>query len=158
MSDNRPFGMFHAHTPAHIQEVILSSLQKADGVVCVEFATVALGMGVNVVGLNNIIHYGAPRSIEDYVQESGRASRSGEQVTSVIFWGPSDAPLKTGLSIPTNGEIAAVRKYLEHTICCKYLLLQHFDISLAQSLTEQRNHLICCHVCAKTASISSVVD
>lgn len=147
--------------------MILSSLQKANGVVCVVFATVVLRMGVNIVGLNNIIHYGAPRRIKDYFQESGRAGRSGEQATSVIFWGPSDAPLKIGLSIPTNGEIAAVRKYLEGTVCCKYLLLllyilylllQHFDVSLAQSLTEQRNHHICCDVCAKAASISSVAD
>lgn len=36
------------------------------------FATVALGMGVNVVGVNTIWHYGgAPSSLEDYSQESG---------------------------------------------------------------------------------------
>ena len=79
--------------------MILSSLQKADGVVCVVFATVALGMGVHMVGLNNIIHYGAPRSIGDYFQESGRANRSGEQATSVIFWGPSDAPLRAQYAV-----------------------------------------------------------
>ena len=31
----------------------------------------ALGMGVNLVGLYSTIHYGAPRSLEDYFQESG---------------------------------------------------------------------------------------
>ena len=96
MSDNRLFGMYHSHTPAH-KEAVLRSLQKADGVVRVVFATVALGMGLNVMGLNCIIHYGAPRSIEDYFQESGRAGCNGEQATSVVFWAASEAPLKSDL-------------------------------------------------------------
>ena len=52
ISDNRLFGMYHANTPSHNKEVILNSMQKADGVVRVVFATVALGMGVNLVGVN----------------------------------------------------------------------------------------------------------
>lgn len=94
VSSNRLFGMFHACTPPHNKEVILRSLQKEDGVVRVVFATIALGMGVNLVGLNTIYHYGAPRSIDDFVQESGRAGRSGEQAKAVVYWKPSDAPLK----------------------------------------------------------------
>ena len=46
VSDNRLFGMFHANTPQHNREIILSSLSKPDGVVQVVFAIVALGMGV----------------------------------------------------------------------------------------------------------------
>ncbi len=41
----------------------------------VVFTTIALGMGVNFVGLNRTIRYGAPTAIEDYFQESGRAGR-----------------------------------------------------------------------------------
>ena len=47
-SDNRLFGMYHASTPQHNKDVILSSLSKPDGVVKVIFATVALGMGINI--------------------------------------------------------------------------------------------------------------
>ena len=64
--------MFHANTPQHNKEVILSNLTRPDGVVRVVFATVALGMGINLRDVNTIIHYGAPQSIEDYFQESGR--------------------------------------------------------------------------------------
>ena len=59
ISDNRLYGMFHAKTPHHNKEVIIKSMQ---GVVRVVFCTVALGMGVNFVDLNYVIHYGAPRS------------------------------------------------------------------------------------------------
>ena len=100
VSDNRLFGMFHAQTPQHNKDVILSSMQKEDGVVRIVFATVALGMGVNFVGLNRVIHYGAPSSIEDYFQECGRAGRSGDQAKSTIYWKASDAPLKRTHQIP----------------------------------------------------------
>ena len=80
ISDNRLFGMYHAHN----KEVILNSMQKEDGVVRVVFATVALGMGVNLVGINRVVHYGAPASIDDYFQESGRAGRSGEVAKSTV--------------------------------------------------------------------------
>ncbi len=109
MSDNRLFGMYHSNTPAHNKQVIMENMQKADGVVRVVFATVALGMGVDFVGLNSIIHYGAPSSIENYFQESGRAGRSRDPAKSVIYWKPSDAPLQKDLSKPRIAELAAVR-------------------------------------------------
>ena len=147
-SDNRLIGMYHANTPPHNKEVILDSMRKEDGIVRVVFATMALGMGVNFVGLNTIYHYGAPRSIEDFCQESGRAGRSGDQAMSVIYWKPSDAPLKGNLSNPRDAEIAAVRRYLENdTVYRRFQLLQYFDDELAQSLPP-RNHLLCCDVCA----------
>ena len=45
--------------------MILKSLIESDGVVRVVFATVALGMGINLRDVNLILHYGAPQSIED---------------------------------------------------------------------------------------------
>ena len=65
MSDNRLFGIYHANTPDHN---ILRSMEQESGVVRVVFATVALGMGVNLAGVNRTIHYGAPSAIEDYYQ------------------------------------------------------------------------------------------
>ena len=63
-SDNRLFAMFHANTPQHNKEVVLKSMTKPDGVVRIVFATVALGMGVDLRDVNTIIHYGAPLSID----------------------------------------------------------------------------------------------
>ena len=53
ISDNRLFGMFHSNTPDHNKEVILKSFT---GVVRVVFATVALGMGVNLRDVNTVHH------------------------------------------------------------------------------------------------------
>ena len=59
-------------TPQHNKDVILDSLiRRPDGVVRVVLATIALGMGLHLRDVSAIIHYGTPRSLEDYCQESG---------------------------------------------------------------------------------------
>ena len=113
LSDNRLFGMFHACTDQHNKDVILKSLAIADGIVRVVFATVALGMGVNMQGVNTIIHYGAPHSIEDYFQESGRGGRSGGSARSTVFWRKRDCPVRKEPSTTEHRETIAVRRYLE---------------------------------------------
>lgn len=42
------------------------------GTVQIVFATTALGMGVHMTDVTTIVHYGAPSSIDDYFQSSGR--------------------------------------------------------------------------------------
>ena len=68
--------MFHSSTSDATKQIILESLSKPDGTIRVVFATTALVMGVNFVGLRATIHYGAPRSLDDYFQESGRTGRA----------------------------------------------------------------------------------
>lgn len=100
------------------------------------------------MGLNTVYHYGAPRSIDDFFQESGRAGRSGMQAKSIVFWLPCDAPLKSNLSDARDAEIAAVRKYLENNEECRRIqLLRYFDEELAHSLPSQ-DSLLCCDVCS----------
>lgn len=150
ISDNRLFGMYHANTPQHNKEVILSSLNKSAGVVRVVFATVALGMGVNLQDVNTIIYYGAPQSIEDYFQESGRGGRSGQPARSVVYWKPSDCPLRKEPTTTRHREVAAVRHYLEDTSSCRRLrLLQYFDSSFTSDVQDPKT---CCDVCAKVCA------
>ena len=138
ISDNRLFGMFHSKTDDHNKDVILRSMAKADGVVRVVFATMALRMGVDFVGLTSTIHYGAPRCVDDCFQESGRAGRGGEPSTSTIYWAPSDAPIRKDMSNPHNVELAAIRRYLENTVDCRrYVLLSYFDPVVANKLDRR---------------------
>ena len=146
VSVNRLFGMFHANTPKHNKEVILKSLDDPNGVVRVVFATVALGMGIDVRDVDTIIHYGGMQSIDDYFQESGRGGRSGRSARSIVFWQPVDCPKRKELLNIRDQEIAAVRLYLENTtLCRRNWLLQYFDSSCVSSVTDCRR---CCDVCA----------
>ena len=147
ISDNRLFGMFHSNTPDHNKEVIMNSMSKEDGTVRVVFATSALGMGVDFAGLNATVHYGAPRSIEDYFQESGRASRSGQQATSTIFWSPADVPIRKDLSKVQSTDLAKLRRYLENVSDCRRCtLLSHFDTALVGVISD-RDRSTCCDNC-----------
>ncbi len=114
----------------------------------------ALEMGVNFVGLTSTIHYGAPRCIDDYFQESGRAGRGGEQCTSTIYWSPCDAPLRKDLSNPCNTEIADVRRYIENcSDCRRYLLLKYFDTSVTATL-RNCEPCLCCDYCKSAFNCS----
>ena len=56
----------------------MGSLQDCHGTVRVEFASVAMGMGIDLHRVDTIIHYGAPSSFEDYFQASDRRGQSGD--------------------------------------------------------------------------------
>ena len=44
--------MFHASTPQHSRDVIMRSFQDCHGTVRVAFASVAMGMGIDLHGVN----------------------------------------------------------------------------------------------------------
>ena len=127
-SDNRSFGMFHSNTTNH-NKVILKSMVKFDGTVRVVFATNALGMGANFVGLNTTTHYGSPRCIDDYFQESGRTERSGEKSTSTIYWTPTDGPVRKDLSNPQDAVNLKMFLTVEGSFLCRTSIMQSPKLS-----------------------------
>lgn len=144
VSDHRLFGMYHADTPQYNKDVILKSFLVPDGVVRVVFATIALGMGINLLDVNTVVHYGAPRSIEDYFQESGRGGRSGGDAVSTVYWKPVDCPVRQQPTTLRDHELITVRRYVENvTICRRKWLLNYFDVHLS---TNQASR--CCDNCS----------
>ena len=49
-------------------------------------ATTAFGMGIDVPGVRFVVHYGLPRGLESFVQESGRAGRDGKAASSLVLY------------------------------------------------------------------------
>ena len=140
------FGMFHSSTSDANKQIILESLSKPDGTIRVVFVTTALGMCVNFVGLRATIHYGAPRSLDDYFQESSRAGHAGESSTSIIYWKPVDVPSIKSINSSRDAEVMAVRTYLQNIQECRcHQLLKYFDPAVARSLSRC-DPITCCDV------------
>lgn len=66
---------YHAGLPSAVRSKTYTHFMS--GRLCVCVATVAFGMGIDKPDIRAVVHMQAPKSIEEYVQQCGRAGRDG---------------------------------------------------------------------------------
>jgi ATP-dependent DNA helicase RecQ len=78
-------------------------------------ATSAFGMGIDKPNIRYIIHYQAPGSLEQYVQEIGRAGRDGRPAHCILLFDPADLDVQErlqALNRPTVSHLARLETAL----------------------------------------------
>ena len=75
---NRLVEMLHSGSPESVKTHVLHHFSDNNTCLRILVATIAYGMGVNCKGVSRVIHFGPSKSIEAYLQESGRCGRDGE--------------------------------------------------------------------------------
>lgn len=106
------------------------------GKMMVIVATVAFGMGIDKPDIRRIVHYGPPKTVEEYFQQVGRAGRDGlnsacELICSDADFGNYSADFYTkGLTAQGKEQMlascAALRQYAGEGKCRRAWLLNYF--------------------------------
>ena len=117
----RLFAQFHAPATDRLKCEILNEIKSKKSRIRVIFATTALGMGIDSPDVINIIHITPPSNLESYVQEIGRADRSGKQSLE-----------KT------------MKNFCEETSCLRSHLINYFGFPVS-------SQKICCSNCNETS-------
>ncbi len=106
-------------------------------VVC---ATIAFGMGIDRSNVRFVVHANAPRSVEHYQQESGRAGRDGLEAECVLLFSASDFATHRWMAQRDGGlsperqrvldrQLREIGRFAGAPVCRHRVLAEHFGAS-----------------------------
>ena len=144
LPENRIFAQYHAPQTNAMKNQFLKELASSESKVRVIFATVAMGMGVDIPSIRHVIHVGPPRTIREYFQETGRAGRDGCFSTAILYYNNRD------IAKNQEGMSEDMRTFCrQENACLRKFLLKCLDRSEMDFRTV--GHL-CCSYCTSSCN------
>ena len=125
---------YHAGLELSVRQGNQDRFIKGEGVVMV--ATIAFGMGIDKPNVRFVAHLDAPRSLEAYYQETGRAGRDGLPADAILFYGMADVVQLRQMMEGSDGsaqfkrterqKLDALLGFCESARCRRQVLLTYF--------------------------------
>ena len=134
--------LFTAATTPLMREMILAEFCKAETVLRLVIATSAFGLGVDCPNIARVINWGAPNTIEELVQQTGRAGRDGSEAEAILYF------RKVG-----RYTAKCIDEYGKNEVKCRWLLL--LSNFMFCNKTNPIKACRCCDLCAKLCHCSN---
>lgn len=124
LNSNLAIEYYHAgrttDTKNLLQEKFLSNEIK------IMIATNAFGMGIDKPDIRFVIHFQTPASLENYVQEIGRAGRDGQFSWCELLFHPGDLMLHQHMAA-NNYSLQKMAQYVDQPNCHHQKILSYFQ-------------------------------
>jgi RecQ family ATP-dependent DNA helicase len=99
-------------------------------------ATISFGLGINKPDIRLLINYGAPSTVEEYIQQIGRSSRDGKPARSIVYFERSNFSTNRYFLKDIKDEnyrnkqqklLQVMERYLYTKNCRRKEILAHFN-------------------------------
>mgnify|MGYP001792677308 FL=1 len=132
--EDRTVHMFHLGTHENRKKIILQLMTASVSRMQIVLCSSSFSLGLNLAGIKYVVHYGVPSSVEDYVQEVGRAARELGLTGHAI--------LLAYKNMTIGRPIAQTMKEFFRTVSCRRKVLN--DYLQIETVTPSNS---CCDAC-----------
>ena len=131
------YGVICSGQDSEVKSTIIADLGKDCPRFRLVFCTSVIGMGFNSPSMERVIHSRPPRNLPDYVQEIGRAGRSGQDAKAILYF------CKRDIASNVPGIKSDIIGYCNEDMCLRNNLLRQFGF---QKTSREPMHK-CCTYC-----------